>query len=164
MVGSNKYVHVLDSTGNLKGSWSYKEEIKGTGVLQNRGYWWIGGKLYEIKDANARAISVADLDSDNEPKIVVGFGRMEDRLDQNYYFGSIRVFEINKKYQLPTKATTTVETTQERPTTPTPVAPTTIVAQQPAQETEKGKGLFCLSAFLPIILLGFSLLFGVWVR
>lgn len=114
LIGATRYIHILDDNGNSIGTWSYKGEIRGL------------TKAYKIKDADARSIYSADVDNDQENELIVGFGWEEDRLDRNYYLGDIRVFKVNKEYEIPTttipkgiETTTTIVTTTKRVTTTT---------------------------------------------
>ena len=150
LIGATRYIHILDDNGNSIGTWSYKGEIRGL------------TKAYKIKDADARSIYSADVDNDQENELIVGFGWEEDRLDRNYYLGDIRVFKVNKEYEIPTttppkriETTTTIVTTTKRVTTTTDM------------ETEKGSKAegHSYSSYIsfPIWILGLTLLIALGI-
>ncbi|MBN2251111.1 MAG: FG-GAP repeat protein [Candidatus Altiarchaeota archaeon] len=119
LVGANKYVHIVSSDGDLLSTWMYGGEIQGL------------TKAFEVKDVNARSIQAGDLDGDGDNEIVIGFGWSEDRLDSNYYFGDVQVFEVNKDFEGPGKKTVTETTPAVVETRPPARTSTTVEETEP---------------------------------
>ena len=96
VVSSTRYVYVFDNQGGLIDRWAYKVEIQGK------------ESLFQEKDVNGYNVAVADLDGDGKNEIVTSFGWQEDRDIVTYYYGDLRVFEINGDF---TPESGTTETT-----------------------------------------------------
>ncbi len=89
IAGSVKSLQIIDGKGTELGKWTNT-------VLDKQ------------KEINARQIAVGDFDGDNVNEIAAGFGWTEARLDQNYEFGELRVFEVDLEMKEPPLTTTTM--------------------------------------------------------
>jgi hypothetical protein len=95
LVGANKRLHVVSDKGAEIAFIDYGKDI--SGMNQN----------FASKNLDIRSIAAGDLNGDNTMEVAVGQSWSESRQDQNYYFGGIVVYEVNKNYVKPGGSATT---------------------------------------------------------
>ncbi|MCX6695599.1 MAG: hypothetical protein NTU61_04825 [Candidatus Altiarchaeota archaeon] len=105
IVSSTRYIHVFTGQGSKIDSWAYKVEIQGRDVK------------FTEKDVNGYSVAVADLDGDGANEIAAAFGWQEDRDIVTYYYGDLRVFEVNKDFSPEAATETTLPSSSTTPTT-----------------------------------------------
>jgi hypothetical protein len=86
LVGANKHLHVVSDKGVEIASIDYGKDL--SGLNQN----------FASKNIDVRSIAAGDLKGDNTMEVAVGLSWSESRQDQNYYFGDIVVYEVNKNF------------------------------------------------------------------
>jgi hypothetical protein len=103
LVGANKYLHIVSE--------------KGVGISSVEFGKPTTGQTFASKNIDIRSIAAGDLTGDNTMEVAVGQSWSESRQDQNYYFGNIVVYEVNRNFVKPGAGATTSTAISQTSTT-----------------------------------------------